>query len=249
MLSLSWRRAAVTAMLAAAILTAAACGTAEKPQPNEASSASAAASPPAGQVSPTQPASPPASPAASSTEPSTEPSAVPQPKATTESPPATTPSIRERVDDPPASASSPAAPSPSTPAKPAEPSPPAKDAGKETAQTVTISVVGNAEWGSVLDPQQVKLQKNDTVADLLIRTLKAHKLAYDTSGSGAMFYVAGIDGLFEFDDGPTSGWKYKVNGKVLDVGAGSYKPKPGDRVEWFYTSSDKQAEESKEQAP
>lgn len=245
MLSLSWRRAAVTVMLAGAMLTAAACGAAEKPEPNAAPSASAAASPPAGQVSPTQPASPPASSAASSTEPS----AAPQPSATAKSPPATTPSVRERVDDPPASASAPAAPSPSTSAKPAEPSPPAKDAGKETSQTVTISVVGNAEWGSVLAPQQVELRKNDTVADLLIRTLKAHKLAFDTSGSGAMFYVAGIDGLFEFDDGPTSGWKYKVNGKVLDVGAGSCKPKPGDRVEWFYTSSDKQAEESKEQAP
>jgi hypothetical protein len=157
---------------------------------------------------------------------------------------ATKPAATQESGKPP-QASLPASPSPSS-AKPAEALPP----GKEAARTVTLSIIGNAKWGSVLAPEDVNLQKNDTVADLLIRTLKKHKLAYDTKGSGAMFYVAGIDGLFEFDDGPTSGWKFKVNGTVAGVGAGDYVPKPGDRVEWFYTSQDKDAEEgSKEQAP
>lgn len=88
------------------------------------------------------------------------------------------------------------------------------------------------------------------MAELLIRTLKARKLAYETRGRGALFYVAGIDGLFEFDDGPTSGWKYRVNGKVESVGAGVYEPKPGDAIEWFYVSEDEEAEQAgEEQAP
>ncbi|MBW5448662.1 DUF4430 domain-containing protein [Cohnella sp. CFH 77786] len=120
----------------------------------------------------------------------------------------------------------------------------------KTPQTASISIMGNAEWGTVLKPEEVELRKNDTVADLLIRTLKAHRLAYDSRGSGAMFYVAGIDGLFEFDDGPTSGWKYKVNGKEASVGAGAYKLEPGDRVEWFYASQDEDSDQAgKEQAP
>jgi hypothetical protein len=82
--------------------------------------------------------------------------------------------------------------------------------------------------------EPIALQKNDTVADVLIRTLKAHKLAFEKRGSGAMLYVVGIDGLYELDDGPTSGWKYRVNGKYVDVGAGSYEPKPGDKIEWYY---------------
>jgi hypothetical protein len=118
-----------------------------------------------------------------------------------------------------------------------EPSPsskPPRRSPSATANNVTFSVVGNAKWGTVVAAEPIALQKNDTVADVLIRTLKAHKLAFEKRGSGAMLYVVGIDGLYELDDGPTSGWKYRVNGKYVDVGAGSYEPKPGDKIEWYY---------------
>jgi hypothetical protein len=121
-------------------------------------------------------------------------------------------------------------PEPSPPSKPARPSP----SPSAAAKNVTFSVVGNAKWGTVVAAEPIALQKNDTVADMLIRTLKAHKIAFEKRGSGAMLYVAGIDGLYEFDEGPTSGWKYRVNGKYADVGAGSYEPKPGDKIEWYY---------------
>lgn len=107
---------------------------------------------------------------------------------------------------------------------------------------MTFSVAGNAERGTIVPPAQVELKKGETVADLLIRALKARKLAYETTGSGALFYVRGIDGLFEFDEGPASGWKYRVNGKEPGVGAGAYNPKPGDAVEWFYATEDEAAE-------
>ena len=104
-----------------------------------------------------------------------------------------------------------------------------------------MSVMGNAEWGTVLEPETVKLKKGDSVADLLIRALKSHKLAYETRGAGALLYVAGIDGLFEFDDGPLSGWKYRVNDEVIGRSSGVYKPVPGDRIAWFYASEDEEA--------
>ncbi|WP_052476417.1 DUF4430 domain-containing protein [Cohnella kolymensis] len=91
--------------------------------------------------------------------------------------------------------------------------------------------------------------QGDTAASVLKRTAKAHRLAFETTGSGELTYVKGIDGLYEFDDGPTSGWKYRINGKVLDIGAGSYKLKPGDRLEWFYASEDEAAKEDKESSP
>lgn len=141
----------------------------------------------------------------------------------------------------------PASPSPSKPATSASPPPPAesgKPPASEQARTVVLSVVGNAEWGTIVEGTDVALEKNDTVADVLIRTLKAKKLSYQKTGSGVLFYVQGIDGLYEFDDGPTSGWKYRVNGKVMDVGAGSYRPESGDRIEWYYTSKDEEAEEA-----
>lgn len=109
------------------------------------------------------------------------------------------------------------------------------DSSDAESNTVTLSITGNAEWGTVLDSTEVELNKDDTVRDVLIRTMKSNKLAYETRGTGALFYVTGIDGLFEFDDGPMSGWKYRVNGEVVGVSAGVYKLEPGDRVEWFYT--------------
>lgn len=93
----------------------------------------------------------------------------------------------------------------------------------------------------MLKATSVELRKGDTVVDVLKRGAKARKLAYEIRGSGAMSYVAGIDGLFEFDDGPTSGWKFKVNGKVADVGAGAYKLEAGDRVDWYYVEEDEAA--------
>ena len=121
---------------------------------------------------------------------------------------------------------------------PAASSAPSDDGDRPQENAVLLSVVGNAEWGTVLASETIALKSGDKVSDLLIRALKSHKLAYETRGAGALFYVVGIDGLFEFDDGPTSGWKYRVNGEVASISAGAYKPEPGDQVEWFYAADD-----------
>jgi hypothetical protein len=184
---------------------------------NEAAAADPAAGEPAGQSAETPPASSPAEASAS-------PAAAQRP-----SPPRNNPSPASEVSSAPSSASS-SAPEAS---------------GQTVVRAVTISVAGNSEWGEILESRFVELKDGDTVADLLIRALKASKLAYETSGSGALFYVRGIDGLFEFDDGPTSGWHYRVNGKELGVGAGSYKPEPGDAIEWIYESEDPAARDDK----
>lgn len=124
---------------------------------------------------------------------------------------------------------------------PSSVSPDSQDA---QSHTVTLSITGNAEWGTVLPLTEIEWSKDVTVQKILIPTLKKHKLAYETRGAGALFYVTGIDGLFEFDDGPLSGWKYRVNGEVVGISAGVYKLEPGDRVEWFYTTDDNEEEPS-----
>ena len=45
-----------------------------------------------------------------------------------------------------------------------------------------------------------------------------------------------IDGLKEFDHGPSSGWMYKVNGTPPNIGAGAYRLKAGDQVIWYYVN-------------
>lgn len=145
--------------------------------------------------------------------------------------------------DSPASSSTPVngekKPEVEAPAKPSEPD----------VLRITLSIVGNEEWGTIVDNEQVDLKEGDTAVSVLKRIAKAHRLAYEIRGSGAMTYVEGIDGLYEFDNGPTSGWKFRVNGDVPDIGAGAYELGPGDRLEWVYVNSDELASTGEESAP
>ena len=124
-------------------------------------------------------------------------------------------------------------------AAPARQKPPASP--QPAARTVTLSITGSAEWGDILGPTEVELKEGDTVADVLLRVAKAKRIAVDSRGSGPLFYVEGIAGLYEFDEGPTSGWKYFVNGEEPSLGAGAYKLAAGDRVEWRYVTEDARA--------
>lgn len=75
------------------------------------------------------------------------------------------------------------------------------------------------------------IETGDTVLDVLRMAGVQWKLPVVITNSG---YVSEIDGLAEFDRGPASGWKYKVNGVYPSVGAGDYILTPNDRVEWVY---------------
>ncbi|HEY8528706.1 MAG TPA: DUF4430 domain-containing protein [Paenibacillaceae bacterium] len=102
--------------------------------------------------------------------------------------------------------------------------------------TVTLSIVGSADYGEILPPTETELLEGDTVADVLLRLAKANRISVDTRGAGPLFYVEGIAGLYEFDEGPASGWIYLVNGVEHPKSAGVYRLEPGDRVEWRYVT-------------
>ena len=78
-------------------------------------------------------------------------------------------------------------------------------------------------------------KKNITVADISADVCRKLNVPIVISGIGPLGYVQGINNLFEFDDGPESGWLYSVNGKYQSAGCGSYALAGGDRVEWHYT--------------
>ena len=48
-------------------------------------------------------------------------------------------------------------------------------------------------------------------------------------------YIEGINNLYEFDVGNTSGWMYKVNGWFPNYGCSRYQLQNGDVIEWVYT--------------
>ena len=93
--------------------------------------------------------------------------------------------------------------------------------------------------GVILGTSKVQFRKGDTVFDVLKRVCSAAgiQLEYSNSPTYGGKYVEGINHLYEFDCGKTSGWMYKVNGWYPNYGCSSYKLKDGDSIVWSYTCS------------
>ncbi|QGG57928.1 DUF4430 domain-containing protein [Paenibacillus sp. B01] len=142
---------------------------------------------------------------------------------------------------PPAAGASPsAAPAKTAPppsgAKPGGGSAAASPAAKPSrADTVSLSVTGPAETGAILSKQAIAVEKGDTVLDVLKRATRAAKVQMEYSGEGAGAYVSGIGNVYQFDEGPGSGWLYSVGGEFPSKSAGAVKVEPGDVIEWRYT--------------
>ena len=95
--------------------------------------------------------------------------------------------------------------------------------------------------GVILATSKVQFRKGDTVFDVLKRVCSAAgiQLEYTDSTTYGGKYIEGINHLYEFDCGQTSGWMYKVNGWYPNYGCSSYKLKDGDNIVWTYTCSGK----------
>jgi len=87
----------------------------------------------------------------------------------------------------------------------------------------------------IIDSVCVKYQKDLSVAYVSGEVCKQSNIPIVFTGMGNMVYVKGINNLFEFDDGPESGWIYAVNGVYQGIGCGLYVLEDGDYVEWRYT--------------
>lgn len=100
---------------------------------------------------------------------------------------------------------------------------------------VHIFITGHKDEGVILAGTLVSIDEGYTVIDVLKRITELNNIQLECSGIKAMAYVKGIGNTYEFDYGPKSGWIYRVNGKISNIGAGKYKVKDGDSIEWLYT--------------
>ena len=89
----------------------------------------------------------------------------------------------------------------------------------------------------ILDTREFSASSGDTVYDVLQNAARTYRITIDNRGSDGAAYIAGIDGLYEFDYGDLSGWMYRVNGDFPDVGCQSCTVHDGDRIEWLYTTN------------
>ena len=145
-------------------------------------------------------------------------------------------------------------PAPGPTAKPtAAPAPTSTPTPEPKADTVTLSIrcplaLASAELedavrsvlpsdGVILAETVIELQAGESVWAVLQRVCREQGVALEADWTPAYntAYVRGIGHLYEFDCGRGSGWVYRVNGVVPNVGCSSYTLQPGDTVEWLYT--------------
>lgn len=100
-------------------------------------------------------------------------------------------------------------------------------------QTVSVQVIG---INTIMMQGNIEVNSSSTAYSVLRELAKQNGKSISTKGFGSTVYVSGIDGLKEFDHGPSSGWMYKVNGTPPNIGAGAYRLKAGDQVIWYYVN-------------
>lgn len=93
------------------------------------------------------------------------------------------------------------------------------------------------EDGWILKPMTVTFVENESVFNVLQRTLKEQGIHMEFEYTPAYHtaYIEGINNLYEFDVGELSGWMYSVNGWFPIYGCSRYRLQDGDVVEWKYT--------------
>jgi len=91
--------------------------------------------------------------------------------------------------------------------------------------------------GIIFPETIVVAHEGDNVFDVLSREMRSagiHLVSRQTPALNSV-YIEAINNIFEFDAGPLSGWKYKVNGDFVGQGASAYILQDGDFIEWLYT--------------
>lgn len=79
---------------------------------------------------------------------------------------------------------------------------------------------------------QIQIKGGESVYDIL----KATGASVSARNTGYGLYIEGINGRFEFDEGPTSGWVYTVNGTRPNTSCSNYEVKSGDKIVWTYVT-------------
>ena len=106
----------------------------------------------------------------------------------------------------------------------------------DPSTSVTFEVLGPGGTTVIASPTNVSIDANETALSASVKGLQANRLAFQTSGSGAGTYVTSINNLAQLDNGPLSGWLYKVNNTFPSEGPAVYRVNPGDTITWVYTN-------------
>lgn len=91
--------------------------------------------------------------------------------------------------------------------------------------------------GVILSTVTVSFSQGETVLDVLKRVCDSYgiQLEYSWSPMYDSYYVEGINHLYEFDCGSSSGWMFQVDGWFPNYGCSEYCLQGGENIVWCYT--------------
>jgi len=110
-----------------------------------------------------------------------------------------------------------------------------KDVAKESTavtQTTEAKKVCYITVDGYCSSKQIQLKGGESVYEIL----KKSGASVSARNTGYGLYIEGINGRFEFDEGPTSGWVYTVNGTRPNTSCSNYEVKSGDKIVWTYVT-------------
>ena len=93
------------------------------------------------------------------------------------------------------------------------------------------------ENGIIYYSKDVPFYEGESVFNVLLREMKQNKIHFEFEFTPVYetAYIKGIANIYEFDCGELSGWLYRVNGQIPNVGCSLYYVSNGDNIEILYT--------------
>lgn len=91
--------------------------------------------------------------------------------------------------------------------------------------------------GMILPKTEYVLRKGDTAYQIFDRAVRHNRIAVEQdtfTESAEDVYVKSINQIGEGSCGAMSGWMFKVNGVIPEVGCGRLEIKDGDEIVFFY---------------
>ena len=113
---------------------------------------------------------------------------------------------------------------------------PAQDDVPATNEWISVAVSIEPADGSVWYSGSVKVASGATVEQAIKAVAKENDLTLDIKSGYLRSITRGDETLGQFDEGPNSGWMYRVNGELVGRYMSTQGLKDGDSIELYFTS-------------
>ncbi|MBR1649909.1 MAG: DUF4430 domain-containing protein [Lachnospiraceae bacterium] len=112
--------------------------------------------------------------------------------------------------------------------------------GSEEGIDILFSINADTiDLGDIYPETDLRIKEGSTVFDVLKEVCRLENIQFDYEKNSVygLAYIKGINSVYEYEHGDLSGWMYRVNGEMPNIGVGYYKLSDGDKVEILYSKN------------